>query len=392
MITTTDITDIITVQNSCKEIIQELYTYDSRTDETIRTHYKQAKIDEAIHLEILEYDSYDDRLSLSSDTQNYYKARLGQNSETNIGQVAEKLQKLQRFLQIYNIRVKKNEEVEKDLKAIYQLLNQIVPLLNHNLQAISSNSIFSFKNEPNFDIKILNLNVSKEEIAQLIVASKSVDDFLQKEHHFFRSMNDRKITSVILKIKHNSVRLESSFGILFKEIKNFINQTLKDGEFIQKIKKLKELKDDNTLFDKTNIEEEIAKITPLPNTTKEKRLHPDDKMHDYTQMLQKIVKSRKIDIEVHKITKPIDYDIETTSTIKKRVYDYQKLHQKFLYQDSDLISFLQKQKIEDERLLGVFVRMLKNYSLNYVVDSDRFVSVGERVYAEVFSEKREEKN
>ncbi len=386
MTITKNIIDIITIQNSCKEIIQELYTYDSRSNETIRTNYKKAKIDDAIALDILEYDNYDDELTLSSDTKNYYRARLGQDDETNIGLVGDKLIKLKRVLQTYNIRTKNNEDVEKDLKTIYQILVQIAPLLNHNLQAISSNSLFAFKNEPNFDIKILNLNISKDEIAQLIEASKDVDDFLQTQHHFFKSMNDRKITSAILKLKHNSVKLESSFRTLFREIKNFINQTIKDGKFIQKIKKLKELKDDNTLFQKTSIEEHIKEITPLPKSVKEKRLHPDDKIHDYSEMMQKIIAKREIELKNIKISKEIDYDIQTTVSVEKNLYDYPSFHKRFLAQEKDLISFLKMNDIEDERLLGVFVRMLKNYSAHYIIENNRFITIDNRIYAEVLSE------
>jgi len=391
MTITTNITDIITIQNSCKEIIQELYTYDARANETIRANYKKAKIDEALRLEILEYDSYDDTLTLSSDTHSYYKNRLGQDDETNIGLIGEKIVKLKRFLQIYNIRVKQNEDISKDLKSIYHLLVQIAPLLNHNLQAISSNSLFAFKNEPNFEVKIINLKISKEEISELIKASQVVDDFLQSEHHFFKSMNDRKITSAILKIKHNSVQLESSFRILFKEIQNFINQAIKDGALIKKIKKLKELKDDNTLFQKTDIEEKIREFKPLPKVTKEKRLHPDDKIFIYIDTIRNIIEQRKIAIKNIRVSEPLEYDIDLNVSINKNLYNYPELNRKFLAQEKDLITFLKMNNIDDIRLLGVFVRMLKNYSAHYITDSDKFITLNGRIYAEVLSEKRGEK-
>ena len=382
---TKNIVDIITVQNSCKEIIQELYTYGSRPDETIRVNYKKAKIEEALRLDILVYDSYDDELSLSVDTQNYYKTRLGQNDETNIGQIAEKLEKLKRHLQIYNIRTKENEDVEKDIKLIYQTLIQIAPLLNHNLQAISSNSLFSFKNESNFEIKILNLTVSKDEINELIKSSKSVDTLLQEQHTFFKSMNDRGISSAILKLKHNSVQLESSFRILYSEIQNFINQAIKDGQFIKKIKRLKELKDSNSLDQKTDIEELSQKLIPITTSLKEKRIHPDDKIHDYIETLQKIIQKRKIEIKNKKVSSVINYDIATTTSVQKTLYDYPKLHKEFLFQEKDLITFLKLNNIEEQRLLGVFVRMLKNYSIHYNINNDTFVSFDDRIYVEVLS-------
>jgi len=163
MTITKNITDIISIQNSCKDIVQELYTYESRANDVIRNNYKNAKIDDAIRFDIIEYDNYDDELALSSDTEDYYKTRLGQQDETNISFISDKLEKLKTLLQTYNIRKRNNENTDKNIKQIYKLLNQIPSLLRYNLQAISSNSIFAFKNEPNFDIKINELkNIIKK--------------------------------------------------------------------------------------------------------------------------------------------------------------------------------------------------------------------------------------
>ena len=390
---TKNITDIISVQNSCKEVIQELYKYESRPDEAVRANYKSAKIDEAIRLEIIEYDSYDDELTLSSDTQDYYRTRLGQNDETNIGIIGEKIDKLKILLQIYNIRVKKSENFNKEIKSIYKILNQIPSLLKYNLQAISSSSIFAFKNESNFDIKLLNLNISKDEITQLINASKSVDTLLDEEYNFFKSMQSRRITSVILKLKHNSLVLEDSFRRLYEEIKNFINQAIKDGQFIKKLKKLKELKDANALSTNTNIEELAFKKRSqnLVTNVREKRLHPDDKVHDYIDTMRRLMSEREIAFKNIKPFTPIEYDISNVVSVRKTLYDYPKLHREFLTQEGDLITFLKINKIEEKRLLGVFVRMIKNYSSHYITDSDTFITIDKRVYAEIFSNKKGEK-
>jgi len=125
-------------------MIQELYHYESRPYSAF-PNINVAKIDEAIQLEIIEHDNFDDELSLSADTEEYYKVRLGQNNETNIGYIGEKLNKLHGLLKAYNIRVKNAEDTSKDIKSIYKLLNQIPSILRQNLKALSSNSVFAFK-------------------------------------------------------------------------------------------------------------------------------------------------------------------------------------------------------------------------------------------------------
>ena len=242
MLINKNISDIISIQHSCRDIMQELYTYESRPNDIIRDSYSSSKLDEAIRFEIIEYDEFSDELFLTADTLEYYEVRLGQNAETNIGLVGDKLAKLNKELGFYNQRVKSAEPADREIKAIAKLISQIPPLLKNNLRAIASNSIFAFKSESNFEIKMQKLKTSKDEIAKLIEATYACDKFLEQQHHFFKAMDNYKINVAILRFKRESIELEKAFIKLFDDIKNFINQSIKDGEFIKKLQKIKALK------------------------------------------------------------------------------------------------------------------------------------------------------
>lgn len=390
MAITKNIIDIIGVQNSCKDIIQELYNYDSRPNGVIRANYKSAKIDEALRLEILEYDNYDDALSLSLDTEEYYKNRLGQNDETHIGVIGEKIAKLNMQLGNYNIRIKNLESTDREIKTIYKILNQIPALLKYNLHSIASSSIFAFKNEANFDIKMIQLQLCQDEISQLIEASKNIDAILDSQYSFFRAMQSSKINSIVLKLRHNSAQLEGAFRKLYNDIKNFINQSIKDGEFIQKLQKLKALKDENRLIQATNIEELSQKKLSIATNIREKRVHPDDRVHDYIETIRGIIDSRELEFKsVKKEDTALSYDVGEEMTIQKNLYNYQKLNSDFLKQDKDLISFLIQNEIKKEKLLGVFIRLLKNNFLKYKINNQKFVKIDEREYIEILSNEKE---
>lgn len=383
MQTNKNIIDIINIQNSCKHVIQELYTYESRPNDTIRATSKYAKIDEALRLDILEYDSFDDELSLSSDTEEYYKTRLGQNSDTYIGLIGDKIAKLKVQFHNYNVRVKNLESGSREIKAIYKILNQIPSILKYNLHAISSNSIFAFKNEVNFDIKMSKLSLCQNEINELIEASLSIDSLLDEHYNFFKSMQSQKINATVLKLRHNSASIESSFRKLYEDIKNFINQSIKDGEFIKKLQFLKQLKDENSLYKKTNISELITEKKLITSNIKERRIHPDDRAFDYMQTISKIINAREIELEDSKKEEPLKYDLEQKTELEKRVYNYHILNKKFLAQEQDLISFLLTCKIEKKRILGVFIRLLKNYSHKYFIQENSFIKVENREFIKV---------
>ena len=378
-----NITDIIQIQNSCRGVIQELYDYESRPSDIIRDTYKNAKLDDAIHFDIIEYDDFNEEFSLSSDTEEYYKTRLGQNDETNIGLIGDKLLKLETQMSYYNKRVKNSEPTDKELKLIYKILAQIPSLLKYNLFAITSSSIFAFKSEVNFDIKMDKLDICQNEISQLIDASQNIDEFLKTQYYFFKSMKSPKISSIVLRLKNNSIELERSFIKLFDDIKNFINQSIKDGAYIKKLQLLKELKDENRLTLETNIEELILKKRVVSKNVKIKKIHPDDKILDYIDTIRKIIESRKIELNDTKQESPLEYDIDEVVRIEKKLYNYQKLHSDFLAQDENLIQFLQGEGIDKDRLLGIFIRMLKNYSLEYEIDDKNFITLDSRKYIKV---------
>lgn len=302
---------------------------------------------------------------------------------TYLGLVGDTLQKIERELGFYNQRVKSSESTKREIKTICNLLSQTPQLLKRNLQAIASNSIFAFKSEPNFAIKIEKLKISKEEIEELIQTTYACDKFLNEQQHFFKSMDNSKINSVILRFKRESIVLEKSFIKLFDDIKHFINQSIKDGELIKKLQKLKALKDDKKLLSSTNIAEVASKQHTISKSTKIKKIHPDDQIYNYLETLRKIISHRELALEDSRVDSDLKYDVDEVNCVERKLYNYQKLNREFLAQDEDLMTFLIYKEVDDDRILGVFIRMFKNYSDNYEVDSDKFMKYNNREFVEV---------
>ena len=378
-----NISDIISIQHACKEIIQELYSYESRPSNDIRENHKISKLDEAIRFDIIEHNPFSDMLSLSTDTIEYYDVRLGQNTQTNIGLIGDKLAKLETELNFYNQRIKSSEPADKELKSIYLILSQIPSLLKSNLTAIASNSIFAFKSESNFEIKMDKLKISKDEISKLIEATHRCDTFLKSQDKFLKSMQNYKINTVILRFKTESIAFEKVFIKLYDDIMNFINQSIKDGKFIKKLQRLKALKDNNKLLSHTDVEEVSKRHKIVSPNQKVKKIHPDDQIYNYLETLKKIIVSREMEFKDNRIDTALKYDIDRKERVEKKFYNYQKMNEAFLDQDENLITFLVHQEIEEDRLLGVFIRMLKNYSPEYQVNNEVFITYNERKYIEV---------
>jgi hypothetical protein len=240
---------------------------------------------------------------------------------------------------------------------------------------------------------MMTLEVCKKEIQQLSEALENIDRVMDEQWNFFRSMNDVKINFAIRKIKRSSAELEKSFAKLHEDILNFINQSIQDGKFIKHLKKLKQLKDENTIYDNSNIAELVKNKSSIIENIKEKKILPDDKMYAYVESIQEILKLRQIKVVRDKEATAIDYDFRKENKVSKILYDYPKINREFLAQENDLMTFLLGYpiRIEEEKIMGVFIRLLKNYTLQYEIkDSgkEEFVQVNDRLFLKVFSKKR----
>ena len=121
----------------------------------------------------------------------------------------------------------------------------------------------------------------------------------------------------------------------------------------------------------------------ISKSVKVKKLHPDDQIYNYLGTLRKIISLREIALQDSRVDSDLKYDINEVSKVERKLYNYQKLNEAFLSQDEDLMTFLVNKNIDKNRLLGVFIRMLKNYSSKYAVESDKFVKYDNREYVEV---------
>ena len=99
----------------------------------------------------------------------------------------------------------------------------------------------------------------------------------------------------------------------------------------------------------------------------------------------------EIELKSVKDDQPINYDVTQLIKVKKTIYNYQKLNTEFLAQEESLISFLVANQIDKERILGVFIRLIKNYSHKYQIDKNSFTKLNQRNYLDVFAHKKEVK-
>ena len=85
-------------------------------------------------------------------------------------------------------------------------------------------------------IKKLELKAARRKLQKRLILA--CDNFVKNQHHFFKAMHNDKINSVVLRFTRESINLQKAFIKLFDDIKNFINQSIKDGELIKKLQKL----------------------------------------------------------------------------------------------------------------------------------------------------------
>ncbi len=122
----------------------------------------------------------------------------------------------------------------------------------------------TFKNEPNFKNKQLKLkHLDEKRIMVKKLSGQAIELINENQPVFFKTSQDEELKRIITELKsqlnecsHNLIEIE-------KQIINFLNQIKQQGLFLEKLRKLKYLKDHFTIEAETDIKQHLSKNNSL---------------------------------------------------------------------------------------------------------------------------------
>lgn len=293
-----NIDDLIRCLDREKKLLHELFikrdALSFRYDYALEiTDYKAERIRYLIENEVIRESG--DYLEMEDIYVQFFEEVLQINEEINISSVNDYISHLKD-----NITYWVSSSTEKDKIKYYnevrRALKRIALTTEKNVIDLKRNIDRTYKNEPDYKIKkkkLENLDMKRMGISSLIDNAERVID---TEETFFTVAMDNQLKSLVNDVKlqmndsyHNLIEIE-------RQIINYLNLIERQSLILEKARRLKYLRDQLILEDKTNISSVASSLNPVmfePEIRTLNRRLSLEKMQDDDDLLDIILKVRK---------------------------------------------------------------------------------------------------
>jgi uncharacterized membrane protein len=224
-----------------------------------------------------------------------------------------------------------------------------------------------YKNIAQFKLKLIELKYYESKLKDLSIALSEFEKFIKLYTPKLAIFYNGELNIVLENAKLNIHEISKSLIPLTQDVCEYINKATAKNIFIEKITKLKELKDSFTIKEQTDILNIIEKYEPLQNSiTIKTKLDQDILLSDDFKMI--FDKSKKdIILKTKKADKIKLYDEQ----MKHDFLDIYSIHLNFKFSKQNLIEFLlgytQLQNKEFDDILQVYCKLILLYETEYKI-------------------------
>jgi hypothetical protein len=319
-------------------------------------------------------------LELDDQYLDFFEQILDVNEEINLSYIDENIKNIKENIDYF---LNENNETRKYsyLKFIKKTLRKIGSITLRSVVDIRRNIENTFKNEANYknkQLKLQNLDQKRNLVEKLIIQTLLLID--QEELTFFNRALDEELKRVIVDLKfqlrecsHNLIEIE-------KQIIDYLNQIKHQGKFLEKLRKLKYLKDHFTIEAETDIKQVVANKNQV---IFEKRIRePLNLSLDFIRENEKAFEAIKRIAKNHKDRKLFEPEIADRisseflkNTIEEEIMiNLDELRNQFIATSDNLFNFVMNYEFSktvnfDERVT-IFCQITSQYERELRVEDD----------------------
>lgn len=295
---------------------------------------------------------------------------------------------LENYLNIdENIEVSIIFEKIKDLKHKIAILieyknkqNSIIPQIRRELKKcdfILIQNLFKlrihidrvYKSIDEFKLKIIELRFYEEKLKELSLALEEFHEFLHLYHSKLTLFYNSELNELIKIIKANHLQINKSLIPLTQDVCEYINKATQKNILIEKITRLKELKDSLSLNESTNIKKQLENFDMLQSqisikTRLDTAIIEDENFHKILEKTTnaKIKTKKATKIQFHESSQEFD------------LIDIYSLHLNFKFSKQNLIEFLlsnNELKTKDfEQIMQIYCKLILLYENDYKIEDE----------------------
>ncbi|MGL5690845.1 MAG: hypothetical protein ACRDD8_08495 [Bacteroidales bacterium] len=223
--------------------------------------YKESRIQYLIDNGIIRDNG--DFLELEDVYLKFFEDVLEVNEEINISFVQDFIDRLNENIDYY---LKENNENRRYnyYREVKRCLKNIALATVRNVVDLKRNLDITYKTEPNYQIKKAKLHRLDEKRNNIVLLIRKSEELINsKQTTFFRVAMDVQMQNVVMDVKlqlndsyHNLIEVE-------KQVIHYLNLIDYQNRILEKVRKLKFLKDQYILEENTDIRERLSQKNPL---------------------------------------------------------------------------------------------------------------------------------
>jgi hypothetical protein len=305
--------------------------------------YKEEKIQFLIDHSVIYKNG--DYLELDTQYLEFFENVLGVNEEINTSYINENIKSIRENID-YFLNEKNEIRRYNYLRFIKNTFKKIALSTLKNVVDLRRNIDTTFKNEPNYKnkkAKLENLDRKRRDILDLIHQTETL--ISSEEKTFFKAALDEELNSIIIQLKRDLIECAHNLIETEKQIIEFLNQIKYQSGIIEKLRKVKYLKDQFIIQAGTDIKEVLSQrnlVVFEKQPTYPVKLSPDSLATDDAFEAIKRISSRiktKTEIKIP-VAENISRDQLDTQIQEEILINLEEVKNNFMATGNNLFNFL----------------------------------------------------
>jgi hypothetical protein len=321
-----------------------------------------------------------DTLELDDQYLEFFEQILEVNEAINISYVNENIQNIKENINYYLNEDNLNRKYSY-LRFIKKTFRKIGIVTIRNVVDLRRNIENTFKNEPNYKnkkAKLENFDEKRITIKELIENTLTLID--EDEHTFFKTATDGELNRIIIDLKNNLRECSHNLIEIEKQIIDFLNQIKHHGKLIEKIRKLKYLKEQFSIESDTNIRQILSENKAIileqrvsePLKLSLSYLQTDETAFSSIKSIAEKFKNR--DKLLPQIADNISFELLENNSSEEVMINLEELRNGFVATSNDLFNFVMSydfdKNIDFDERVTIFCQVISQFENEFDINED----------------------
>jgi len=261
MNTFNDIKELVTSLKREEKLISEMFSkrksIDYRLSDALElVDYEESRIDLLIQKSVIRENG--GLLELDGQFLEFFEQVLYVSEEVNLSFIDENIKKIKENIDYFLNENNENRRYSY-LRFIKKTFRKMGIITLRSVVDLRRNIENTFKNESNYknkQLKLENLDEKRTVVTNLIQQTLALIN--EEEITFFNRALDEELSRIIIELKHQLGECSHNLIEIEKQIIDYLNQIKQQGKFLEKLRKLKYLKDNFTIEAETDIRQIVS--------------------------------------------------------------------------------------------------------------------------------------